>query len=160
MTARCGVDNAFAAKSPAPQRIMSVETPVSSRNTNCSASIVSEHSCHTSRAAATSSRSCSVARTVFFVARSQATAGPPDRDLTAGKVQSLLTFGNRRVRMLLDVAGQLLLKLTCHETFPPAVVHEGFQRPGLSKLSHKLAYDRIADIKLIGHVLIGPGALS
>ena len=75
-----------------------VVMPVSSRNTRWATSQVGAAACHATRAAATSGRSCSDGRTVFFHGQAEGPHGAPDRRHTRGRGEGELSQRAIRVR--------------------------------------------------------------
>ena len=67
--------------------------PVSSRKTRRVGSQVGAAACHTTRAAATSGRSCSEGRTVFFDGHVQSRHRAPDRRQTGRRAERVLQLG-------------------------------------------------------------------
>ena len=67
-----------------------VVMPVLSRNTRWATSQVGAAACHATRAAATSGRSCSDGRTVFFNGQAEGPHGAPDRRHTRGRGEGVL----------------------------------------------------------------------
>ena len=70
--------------------------PVSSRKTRRVGSQVGAAACHTTRAAATSGRSCSEGRTVFFDGHVQSRHRAPDRRQTGRRAERVLQLGTVR----------------------------------------------------------------
>src|SRR5271167_3260683 len=85
------------------RRVIVVETLVSSMNTSFLGSRFLCSRCNALRAAATSGRSCSAARRLFFKGQLQMMQKPGDRRLANRDLflpQSVLEFGQRNIRLL------------------------------------------------------------
>src|SRR6266566_1309783 len=85
------------------RRVIVVDTLVSSMNTSLLGSSLFCRRCNALRAAATSGRSCSAARKLFFKGQLQMMQKPRDRRLSDRDLfllQSVLEFGQRDVRLL------------------------------------------------------------
>ena len=80
--------------------------PGSSRKTRRVGSQVGAAACHTTRAAATSGRSCSEGRTVFFDGHVQSRHRAPDRRQTGRRAERVLQLGYGAIRLLRDQRGQ------------------------------------------------------
>ena len=80
--------------------------PVSSRKTKRVGSQVGAAACHTTRAAATSGRSCSEGRTGFFDGHVQGRHRAPDRRQTGRRAERVLQLGQGAIRLLRDQRGQ------------------------------------------------------
>ena len=83
-----------------------VVMPVSSRNTRWATSQVGAAACHATRAAATSGRSCSDGRTVFFNGQAEGPHGAPDRRHTRGRGEGVLQLSQRAIRVRRNQRGQ------------------------------------------------------
>ena len=105
--------------SPRPyRRTRSVRTPLSSRNTRRAGSRVGATACHAVRATATSARSCSDARTVFFKPEPELLDRAAQRRETGGGPQRRLQFGQRAVRLFVDQRRELV-QLRVQDRRPP-----------------------------------------
>ena len=62
--------------------------------------------CHATRAAATSGRSCSDGRTVFFNGQAEGPHGAPDRRHTRGRGEGVLQLSQRAIRLRRNQRGQ------------------------------------------------------
>ena len=62
--------------------------------------------CHATRAAATSGRSCSDGRTVFFNGQAEGPHGAPDRRHTRGRGEGVLQLSQRAIRVRRNQRGQ------------------------------------------------------
>src|SRR5450756_2385441 len=85
------------------RRVIVVDTAVSSMNTSFLGSSVFCRRCNALRAAATSGRSCSAARKLFFKGQFQMMQKPGDRRLSDRDLflpESIFEFGQRDVRLL------------------------------------------------------------
>src|SRR5712675_396932 len=85
------------------RRVIVVDTLVSSMNTSLLGSSLFCRRCNALRAAATSGRSCSAARKLFFKGQLQMMQKPRDRRLSDRDLflrQSIFEFGQRDVRLL------------------------------------------------------------
>src|SRR6266567_1521420 len=85
------------------RRVIVVDTLVSSMNTSLLGSSLFCRRCNALRAAATSGRSCSAARKLFFKGQLQMMQKPGDRRLSDRDLflrQSIFEFGQRDVRLL------------------------------------------------------------
>ena len=80
--------------------------PVSSSNTRWATSQVGAAACHATRAAATSGRSCSDGRTVFFNGQAKGPYGAPDRRHTRGRGEGVLQLSQRAIRVRRQQRGQ------------------------------------------------------
>ena len=83
-----------------------VVMPVSSRHTRGATSQVGAAACHATRAAATSGRSCSDGRTVFFNGQAEGPHGAPDRRHTRGRGEGVLQLSQRAIRVRRNQRGQ------------------------------------------------------
>ena len=83
-----------------------VVLPVSSRHTRWATSQVGAAACHATRAAATSGRSCSDGRTVFFNGQAEGPHGAPDRRHTRGRGEGVLPLSQRAIRVRRHQRGQ------------------------------------------------------
>ena len=83
-----------------------VVMPVSSRHTRWATSQVGAAACHATRAAATSGRSCSDGRTVFFNGQAEGPHGAPDRRHTRGRGEGVLQLSQRAIRLRRNQRGQ------------------------------------------------------
>ena len=96
-------------------------TPLSSRKTRRVGSSVGAVVAHCARAAATSGRSCSDARTGFFYGTAQLCHGPPNRRQTGGRTQGDLEVGEGAVRLLAD-QGRERVQLGREHRMPPVTL--------------------------------------
>jgi arylsulfatase A-like enzyme len=95
---------------PRPKRRSKlVRTPLSSRNTRCVRSHAGMRARQAVRDAATSARSCSEGRTVFFNGEIQPIDGAPDRRETRGRAERLAQLGQGPIGLLLDERGEPIL---------------------------------------------------
>ena len=83
-----------------------VVMPVSSSHTRWATSQVGAAACHATRAAATSGRSCSDGRTVFFNGQAEGPHGAPDRRHTRGRGEGVLQLSQRAIRVRRNQRGQ------------------------------------------------------
>ena len=83
-----------------------VVLPVSSSNTRWATSQVGAAAGHATRAAATSGRSCSDGRTVFFNGQAEGPHGAPDRRHTRGRGEGVLQLSQRAIRVRRHQRGQ------------------------------------------------------
>ena len=116
--------------------------PVSSRKTRRVGSQVGAAACHTTRAAATSGRSCSEGRTVFFDGHVQGRHRAPDRRQTGRRAERVLQLGQGAIRLLRDQRGQSVQVRLQHPAppvpldarcdfarLPPALLQQPHPRP-------------------------------
>ena len=100
-------------------------TPLSSRKTRRVGSRVGAVAAHCARAAATSGRSCSDARTVFFTGKAQLFHGPPDRRQTGRRAQGHLQFREGTVRLFADQRRERVQLGREHRMPPVALLARG-----------------------------------
>ena len=145
---------------PIYRRRRLVVLPVSSRHTRWATSQVGAAACHATRAAATSGRSCSDGRTVFFNGQAEGPHGAPDRRHTRGRGEGVLQLSQRAIRVRRNQRGQgVEVRLTHASMFLTAdetanllrttrkaiyAMTERGQLPGVTRIGRRVLYRREA----------------
>src|SRR6516225_4178697 len=133
------------------KRAILVAVPVSSIKTRCSGSSLACSPAQALRAAATSGRSCSAARMLFFEADAVAVKEPPDRPnprfLLALLQQTALDLFQRQIRFLSHQCEQPFLMLIQRRP-ALALIGFSFKAAGLPPAPHPADRRRIPDDKL------------
>src|SRR6266404_9707978 len=132
-------------------RAILVEVPVSSMKTSRSGSSLACLSDHAVRAAATSGRSCSAARTLFFEADAVAVEEPPDRPqprlLLTLIEQTALDLFQRQIGFMPNQLKQPVLVFLQRRS-ALALDRSGLKTPGLPPALHPADRGRIPNHKL------------
>jgi hypothetical protein len=134
---------------------MLVLAPASSINTSRPLSHWPWTDFHHSRRSLTSSRSCSLARSVFFIGQLHPPQNVVDGWQGAGQLQSLPHLGQRDIRLILNQPAQLASVRRGEKRLAPRVPMTRGNIPGFFALGQELFYHTEGDTIAVGDLLAG-----
>src|SRR5271154_3160794 len=108
---------------------------------------------HHSRRSLTSSRSCSLACSVFFIGQLHPPQNVVDGRQRAGQLQGLPHLGQRDIRLILDQTTQLASVRRGEERFAPRVTMTRGDIPGFFALGQELFHHAEGNTIAVGDLL-------